>query len=524
MDVQLLTPAVQGDYLDRVQRDIENAEYFVLVTAFATSDGITLLEPAMRKCLEADDRGTVVLALDRQHFNAADVFGKLANLVESFPNRLEVRIVLERSGLLHAKAVFAKLRDGAATLLVGSANLTERAFTQNHELGLWVDLLGKPKVSRAFERFVQNIGGASHDANALRNLARRIQPPHRPPGPPSIPRPPDDSWKSVFVTNPPSPPVPIDTFVGDWLQAGSIVGRGRRGLDVLVIRTPGEHLEHLGLIKHEARKKIGTATEKTMSAGYGVRLLPDHEDERLRKDVRKTRGILGKLTLNLPCFGLWMPMGYWDLFQEAAEKVQAVGISIETVREAAECRRRELDGDGIEQEIDAIVTDLQGDDLVMRGRERDLRNELLTHFLAQLAQRTPELIARAVGFRTQRQALASDLDLRAVARSFFVDLVQATFTATYRTGGWPQRFRSSVGRELARRIAKRCVPEGGRPSDALALGLLDLAATWENEHIDFDTVTAQINGLLGEAEDFADLTMEELIHTNQEGHDNGEDD
>jgi HKD family nuclease len=116
VNVQLLTPAALGEYLERVQCDIARAEHFVIVTAFATSDGIALLEPAMRKCLEVGGQGTLILALDRQHFNAADVFEKLARLVEAFPNKLEVRIVRERAGLLHAKAVFAKRPDGTATL------------------------------------------------------------------------------------------------------------------------------------------------------------------------------------------------------------------------------------------------------------------------------------------------------------------------------------------------------------------------------------------------------------------------
>src|SRR5439155_1478653 len=159
VNLQLLTAAARCEYLEGVQRDIASAEHFVIVTAFATSDGIALLEPAMRKCLDAGGQGTLVLALDRQHFNAADIFAKLATLAEAFPNKLEVRIVRERAGLLHAKAVFAKLPDGTATLLVGSANLTERAFTQNHELGPWVNLLGAPEVSRAFQHFAQSLGG-----------------------------------------------------------------------------------------------------------------------------------------------------------------------------------------------------------------------------------------------------------------------------------------------------------------------------------------------------------------------------
>jgi HKD family nuclease len=515
VNVQLLTPAARGAYLERVQRDIASAEHFVLVTAFATADGIALLEPAMRKCLEAGGQGTLVLALDRQHFNAADVFEKLATMMASFPGRLAVRIIRERAGLLHAKAVFSKLPDGTTTLLVGSANLTERAFTQNHELGLWVNLLGEPEVSRAFERFAQTLGGTPHDAADLLRLAGSLEGrTHSSDSGQSGPKASAPKWP--FGADPPPPPVPIETFVGDWLQAGSIVGRGRRGLEVLVIRTPGEQLEHLGLIERKAKKKIAAATEKTVSAGYGVRLLPDEEDERLRKDARRTWSILGKLTLNLPCFGLWMPRAYWERFQKAAAEVQASGISQEAVQEAAVRRRRELDGAGIKRAVEAIVADLQRDGLAKPGREEDLRAALLGYFRAQLAQRTPELVARAVGFRTGRQALASDQDLRAVARSFFVDLVQSTFAATYRTGGWPRRFRSVVGRAVAGRIAKRLLAGGEEPSDSLALSLLDSTARWEDESVRFEMVTAQVNELLGEADDFPIVTMEELLHVDQE--------
>lgn len=517
MSVQLLTPAVRGAYLERVQRDIASAEYFVLVTAFATSDGIALLDLAMRQCLDAGGKGTLVLALDRQHFNAADVFKKLASLVKAFPERLEVRIVRESAGLLHAKAVFAKLPDGTATLLVGSANLTERAFTQNHELGLWVNLLGEPEVSLAFQRFAQSLGGTRHDAADLLRLAGNLEAPGRAAS--TADRAPTPSLPPIqwpFGPDPPPPPVQIDTFVGDWIRAGNIVGRGRRGLDVLVIRTPGEQLEQLGLIDRKATKMIAAATEKTVSAGYGLRLLPDEQDDRLRKDARTMSSILGKLTLNLPCFGLWMPGAYWDIFQRAAAAVQAAGISSEAIRAAAEQRRRKLDGMGIESEVDAIIADLKRERLAKPGREDDLRAALLDHFRSQLEHRTPELVARAVGFRTQRQSLASDLDLRAVARSFFVDLVQSTFAATYRTGVWPRRFRSFVGRELAGRIANR-LPVGVERSDAQASGLLDASARWEDEGVGFEKVTAEVNQILGEADDFAIVTMEELLHIDPEG-------
>jgi HKD family nuclease len=517
LNVQLLTPAARGAYLDRVKLDIASAEYFVLITAFATSDGILLLEPAIRKCLDAGGKGTLVLALDRQHFNAADVFEKLATLMAEFPERLEVRIVRERSGLLHAKAVFAKLPDGSATLLVGSANLTERAFTQNHELGLWVNLLGEPEVSRAFQRFAQSLGGTRHDAGDLLRLVANLTetsleaPPRDNPAKPALPPPP---WP---FPDPRPLDLPIQTFVGDWLRAGYIVGRGRRGLEVLVIRTPREQLEHLGLVKRNAKKRLAVATEKTVTAGYGVRLLPDVEDNRLRKDARRTSSILGKLSLNLPCFGIWMPKAYWSIFHQSVAEVRAAGISAGAIRTAAARRRRELEGVGINREVDAIVDEMKRDRLAVPGREGELRDALLVYFQAQLAQRTPELVARATDFRTGRQALASDLDLAAITRSFFVDLVQSTLATTYRTGDWPRRFRSFVGRELAARIAKRCLRRDEDPSGVLALNLLDGTARWEDEGLKLEKVIAEVNELLGEAEDFSTVSTEELHDVDQEG-------
>jgi len=168
------------------------------------------------------------------------------------------------------------------------------------------------------------------------------------------------------------------------------------------------------------------------------------------------------------------------------------------------------------------VAELKKDRLAKPGHEGDLRAELFHYFRAQLAQRTPDLIARAVEFRTGRQALASDLDTSTVARAFFVDLVQATFAATYRTGGWPRRFRSFVGRELAVRIARRCLSEDEKPTDALANKLLDLALRWDDDRVAFEEVTAEVNGIVGEAEDFGAVTMEELLRAEEEA--GGDDD
>jgi hypothetical protein len=384
-----------------------------------------------------------------------------------------------------------------------------------------VNLLGEPKVSEAFQRFAQTLGGTRHSAADLDRLAAELQRSDT-----VMPyahgttrnEPPAVEWP--FEATSAVPQVPIDTFVGDWLRAGNIVGRGRRGLDALVIRTPIEQLQQAGLIKSRVkRRRVTRATEKTVTTGYALRLLPDKEDELLRKDVRRTRTILGRLTLNLPCFGLWMPRDYWEVFCRARVAVQERGISTESICAAATRRRQELEGAGIAREIEAILADFQRDGLTRPECLTELRSRLSEHFRTQLAQRTPDLIARAAEFRTGRQAVSSDLDLQAVARSLFVDLVQSTFSATYGTGVWPRRFRSLVGRELARRVEERCKTNGAERSDRPVLQLLDASAAWEHEGVAFERVTAQMNQLFGEAGDFPTITMEELLRDADGGYD-----
>jgi HKD family nuclease len=519
VSVELLTSSHREAYLDKIRRAIETAERFALVTAFATSDGLALLEPAMRDCLKRGGIGTIVLALDRQHFNAADVFRKLAAMLREFGDqKLQVCLVPEGQGLLHAKALFAKARDGGGVLIVGSANLTDRAFTRNHELGVVVDLEGVGKLGQSFERFVQNLGGRGLTVDAALKIADALEPL------PSQPR--DDRTDEAVALNPsplaeivrglPSPPyldgLADETFVGLWMRAGHIVGRGRRGLNALVIRMPGEQLEHRGLIERDAKIRIAAATEKTMSAGYGVRLLPDAEAERLRGETHRRQNLLAKLTLNLPCFGLWMPAPFWEVFQAALEHTRSSGISAGEISAAAERRRSELEGPGIEREVDAIVDDLVRGGLAKSDRKHELRDVLMEHFNYELARRTPDLLARSIGFRTQRQALgSSDVDLRFVARSFFVDIVQATFSATYRTGSWPRRFRSSVARALAARIAQQLHRVGADPTDALALDLLDHATRWEDERVPFDEVSRDVKRTLGEPGGLKCQTVDELV-------------
>jgi hypothetical protein len=62
-----------------------------------------------------------------------------------------------------------------------------------------------------------------------------------------------------------------------------------------------------------------------------------------------------------------------------------------------------------------------------------------------------------------------------------VDVLQATFASTYRTGDWPRRFRSHAARRIAESIEGQ-LGELGRDADSeVATTILDQLATWEGE-------------------------------------------
>jgi hypothetical protein len=62
------------------------------------------------------------------------------------------------------------------------------------------------------------------------------------------------------------------------------------------------------------------------------------------------------------------------------------------------------------------------------------------------------------------------------------------------------------------------------PSDDLALRLLDISARWEDEAVGFEQVTAQVNELLGDADNFPSVTLEEVLRADPEEAGDSDDD
>lgn len=482
---------------------LAQASSFILVTGFASVSGVDLLAAAIAQVLERGGQGRIVVSVDRQGFNAAGVFRALLALRAAHGNRLALGVALQSSGLLHAKALYTEGPTGPS-LLVGSANLTRSAYEKNLELGIVVES-PPAEVSRAFKRFVDSIAPRSLDgpdaegflvSKGLLEAAQTTR---------TTPREREQQAESAVAVHlaldklQPLAPLEIDAegHLSAWIQRGYLVGRGRRGLDALVLRLPRETLVRQGYLHPSTRQDLGIASHETRTTGFGVDLIPTRDGDILRKDARRVTLILAKLTLNLPCFGLWMPEMYWDVFLAARERLQqATSLAPDHIFQLAERHREYLVRGGLEEQMDIILDRLEATDMLVEGKRDAVRELVLQRFRKDLALRTPSVLMSCAEFRTARQAWAPYEHTPRPFRQLMVDVIQATFAATYRTGDWPRMFRSHAARHLAESIARR-LEKAGRVADGeTATAILQKASQWEREDKPIAEAVEEFRGLV----------------------------
>lgn len=472
-------------YAQEILDSLSDATSFTLITGFASVAGIEVVAESIEKLLARGGQGRIILAVDRQGFNASAVFERLLAFKRGAQtNRLSLGVVLQGSGLLHAKALFSHGPRGPR-LLVGSANLTRGALGTNHELGVLITNL-EAAERKAFEAFTTSVAPRSLDtpdaeASLVEHglLHRRTSP--KAPTPASPPKK-GASLTEAFQRLPKLLPLPVasEEHVASWIRRGYIVGRGRRNLDALVLRLPQEQLLQRGYIRATKKQSIGVASHETTSSGFGIDLVPASHGELLRREMRRVSLLLAKLTLNLPCFGLWMPESYWDKFLAQREAMQqADALSPEALVSVSNSHRSYLLSGGLEKEVDAIVQRLGEIELLVPGKAQDLIHFVLPRFRTDLQLRTPEVLAGCLEFRTARQRWTPYEQTDAPYRQLMVDLVQATFASTFRTGDWPRRFRSHAARAVAEAIETRLVAAGGVADAGLANDILAMARGWE---------------------------------------------
>jgi hypothetical protein len=510
-----------GDaYAHEMLSALAEATSFVLVTAFASVAGVEVVGPSIRAVLERGGQGRIVLAVDRRGFNAAAVFEALLALKASHRARMSIGVALEEAGLLHAKALFTQGPTGDR-LLVGSANLTRSALSTNHELGVF---LGETPsdVRRAFLQFVTSIAPRSLDGPDARKFLEACGFLAPPPPRARAPAPTSGSTAraDAFGKLPPVEPLDVEPeeHLARWIHRGYFVGRGRRSLDALVLRLPQEQLVRSGFICTPRREVLGIASHETRTMGYGVDLIPTVEAESLRRDAKRVSLLLAKLTLNLPCFGLWMPETYWDAFLAARDALQSAhSLAPASVRDLATQHRAYLMNGGLEAEVDRILTRLEEVAVLVAGKREALRDFLLPRFRSELALRTPDVLAACIEFRTARQRWTPYDQTEIPYRQLIVDVVQATFAATYRTGDWPRRFRSHAAKEVAAAMAARLASEGRSAHGETATAILDLASTWEDVARPMADVVSEFRSLVDDDPAFPQPELDTLAKTLSDG-------
>lgn len=486
-------------YVDELLAAVDAADSMILVTAFASVAGIELIEGGVKALMQRGGSARIVLAVDRQGFNTSAVFERLLDLREALPaqfrQRLSLALVLQERGLLHAKALYTESAAAGPRLLVGSANLTRSALHANHELAVLID--GLPGQLRArFRRFVDDLKPSSLDGPDARAflearglLTRSVVRVPKVRGP----RGDAPSMAAAFAKLPPAPPLDVEAEVhlAGWIHRGYLVGKGRRTLDALVLRVPHEQLVRAGYLKPFTRKNWGLSSRETTSTGFGVELVPTEKSDQLRTDARRISLLQAKLTLNLPCFGQWMPETFWPLFVEQRDQLKTrESLSPDALAEVARRHRNYLETGGLESEVDLIMQRLAELDLIMGDKRVALRERILERFRDELRFRTPELIASCIEFRTARQKWSPFEHTEAPYRQLMVDIIQATFSSTFRTGDWPRTFRSHPARQIADAVEQRIRDIGGAANASAATTILEDAATWELDASMSDAVHA----------------------------------
>jgi PLD-like domain len=516
-----------GSYVRAFEDALDGATRFVWVTSFFSSAGVDLMIRPMRSVLERGCRGRVVVAIDRAGINTVAAFEALLRLKDDY-ELFELHAALQGHALLHAKALFAEGPLGHR-LVVGSANLTELGLSKHHELGLsWRGV--PPETKADFERFVNSIPASpflgSKDPNVLEFLQARGRPraANKPPiesGPLQLPL---DEIMGRFP-EPAALESSPDEHVLAWVHRGHTVGKGRRALDALVLRVPMESLIHQGIVKRVARVAISESAHETRSTGYGIDLVPTAEAEKIRRDARRQSLLIAKLTLRLPCFGLWMPESYWTAFEEARERLQdSSAIAPERVRKLATDHRSALEGGGLAREVANVVKRLDESGLLVPGKAAQAESLLLLRFRHELKLRTPDVLASCIEFRTARQTVTPSASDETPLRQLLVDVIQAAFASTYRTGAWPRRFRSLAAKAVAEAIEEKFA-RAKRPVDGeVAWELLQQAMTWEDSRRSLVEVVTEFRKLVPDELPFTPPAVEELTGVGddeEEGDDDG---
>lgn len=524
-----LVASPNARYAEALEQAILRATNIVLVTGFASTTGVGWLAKALDTLFaRPEGQAQITIAVDRRGFNASEVFEALLAIKARVGNRLALGLVLEDSGLMHAKALFARGGPWGSELIVGSANLTQSALDANHELGIHLCDVPK-KVELAFLAFHNRLPQKSldrHDANEfLRALGLLRAPKGTSPGSSSpCPFSASGSVARVLAGMPELPPLQNTSVahIAGWIKSGYLVGKGRRGADALIVRMPMEQLRREKILATSGDLSLGQAAKESRRIGYSIDLIPTKDAKKLRTELRRVSLLLTKLSLALPCFGTWMPHAYWDLFWTAREQMLASAtLSHAHIVELATQQRDYLLGHGgLRESLDQMLERLRNGAWITPDREHDFLRICDQYVRDALERRPPELLADALEFRTARQQWSPFDQTELPYRQLMVDIIQAAFSSTYETGAWPKSSPSFAVRALGASIASVLKTRGQAADGTAAQEMLDIASSWEDEDRAFDDVVTEFRKLVPDDPEFPAPELKDLLaRVDEEGDD-----
>jgi HKD family nuclease len=513
-------------YLENILQALKQAHTVTLITAFASPAGVLAISDALHELLSKQGaQASLLLGLERQGFNTNYLFEGLLTLKENFGNRLELGVVAQDRGILHAKAILAEGGPGSPRLIIGSANLTRQALGLNHELGVNI-CNAPPELTGRFRQFVNTLNARrlknDHSTREWLHTLGLITSQKTDDEPKTKKLSPVFTDTLKLLDTLPKLPALIagpEEHLANFMAQGFLVGQGRGITEALVIRLPIQEMTQQGIIRPERTKRIGKALYESQSLGYVIRLLPQETHEKVTKAARKISSLRGRLVLKLPCFGHWMPESFWNLYMVARAQLLARDeLSTDFLLKQAHIQKTYLESPvGRRTEINELLANLREKAELSSKEEEKARGFVDEHLNRQLSLRSPETMLQALKFRTGRQRWAPFEQTETPYRQLMADLLYSVLGGSLRTGDWPRRFTSFPARQLAEDLARGLENLDLKPGSSAAMQLLCLADAWEWNQDPFDHAVDQFRKLIPDDLEFEPPSLATLLGDDLEG-------
>jgi HKD family nuclease len=319
-----------------VRQVLKDASTIVVISAFATTKGLSEISEPVLSCVKNGGKATLLLGLDRRVASAEliEQLGDLLRKTTKASGRLEIALVVEAPGsFLHAK-VFAAKKKSVAEMLVGSFNLTSKGLTENHEFAarltgsasaVFDDLLG----------FIASIPSDSKRVLTLEKVDELIKALVRRPAEvdsEQARRRREDAQRrlaEIFKAIPEAALNLVDEeqserHLARLLRDGAFYNY-QIDLEKLAVPSGLNKIYEAGLLKKEKSAEAGTFKVKRATAvTASAPLVPEHR----RRAFRAVSVRLGKA---LSKYGFETPFGYWipkPLEKALVDRVTSIGGSL----------------------------------------------------------------------------------------------------------------------------------------------------------------------------------------------------